>query len=494
LSWLIFSYWWLSEYSYSSDSVDGWLFLSLFFALFYVAFIGHQFFSEKPIPLGNIILLTINAFIFYGIGMDFLESADQENFQGLFTIGNGLIHLFFSIWAIKKWADKKLFYVLFGLFMTFLTIAIPVQFEGDTIPVLWLGEAIILFYIARRFSVIQYEFLSYITLFLAEAALIFNWVEHYYDSIIHHSFLWNEHFLTSTIVITGLVVLNIINKQIKVDPKEYRFPLSIGNAILPAILVGIIYFSFFNEIYHYFDQSYLNSEKAGEYNYAIRQFGMLWLINYTFLFLTTMGLLNYRYWKNSVVDFLILIPGTLVMVFFLTQGMLEMNAMRDVFLIGAEESDSGYIWIRYVCYFFTGLLLSAIFLSINRNKAFQIVERYFPLAVYFIILVFLSNELTTVMQLVMGIEMESLAHKVGYSILWGVYALVMIGIGFWKKSSQLRIGGIVLFAVTLLKVFLIDLQHISTISRMVVFIALGILMLVISYLYQRFKNILLDED
>ena len=62
------------------------------------------------------------------------------------------------------------------------------------------------------------------------------------------------------------------------------------------------------------------------------------------------------------------------MVFFLTQGMLEMNAMRDVFLIGAEESDSGYIWIRYVCYFFTGLLLPSL-------QSFMIQLSYFkPMA------------------------------------------------------------------------------------------------------------------
>lgn len=316
LSWLIFCFWWMSEYSYPKDNADGWLFLSLFFVLFYSTFIGHQYFSEKQVPVGNIVLLTINAFIFYGIGMDFLETAGHENLQGLFTIGNGLIHLVFSFWVYRKWVDKKLFYALFGLFITFVTIAVPVQFEGDVIPVLWMAESVILFYIARRFSVIQYEFLTYVALFLAEVVLIFNWAEHYYSSTIHHSFLWNEHFLTSTLVIAGMVVLNVLNKQIKVDSKEYRFPLTFGDAILPVLLIGIIYFSFFNEIYHHFEQSFFNSEQNGNYDQAIWSFGNLWLINYTFLFLSLLGFINYKRWQNELINFIIVVLGGLVIIFF----------------------------------------------------------------------------------------------------------------------------------------------------------------------------------
>ncbi len=496
LSWLIFSFWWLSEYAYPEDNLDGWLFLSLYFLLFYSGFIAYPFFSEKQIPIGYIVLLTINAFIFYGIGMAFLDAANLENLQGLFTIGNGLVHLLFSLWVYRKWADKKLFYVLFGLFITFVTITIPVQFEGDTIPILWLVETIVLFYVARRFSVFQYEFLSYVSLFLAELALVFNWLEHYYSSLIHFNFLWNKHFLTAALMVAGLVVLNILNKKNKINPQENKIPLAFGNAILPVLLIGTLYFSFYNEIYHHFEQSYsyINSGQDGKYDQAIWSFGNLWLINYTFLFLSVLGLLNFKLWQNELSNFIVIVLGGLIISYFLVQGIIDLNALRNDYLTVTEASHNGFIWIRYVCYASSGILLTAIYWSIRQSKEFQIITKYFPLVVYFIILVYLSNELTTIMQLGMGIGMESLAHKVGYSILWGVYSLILIGIGFWKKSSLLRIAAMVLFAATLLKVFLIDLENISTISRMVLFIALGVLMLVISYLYQRYRDVLLGED
>ncbi|MEL6822475.1 MAG: DUF2339 domain-containing protein, partial [Calditrichota bacterium] len=57
----------------------------------------------------------------------------------------------------------------------------------------------------------------------------------------------------------------------------------------------------------------------------------------------------------------------------------------------------------------------------------------------------------------------------------------------------LRIGAIVLFAVTLAKLFLYDIAHLDTISKTVVFIALGILLLLISFLYNKYKHLIADE-
>jgi uncharacterized membrane protein len=85
-------------------------------------------------------------------------------------------------------------------------------------------------------------------------------------------------------------------------------------------------------------------------------------------------------------------------------------------------------------------------------------------------------------------------YKLALSILWGIYSLGLISYGIWKKKSHLRIGAISLFAVTLIKLFVYDLQHMSTISKTIVFIALGILLLIISFLYNKYKSILFEEN
>ena len=84
------------------------------------------------------------------------------------------------------------------------------------------------------------------------------------------------------------------------------------------------------------------------------------------------------------------------------------------------------------------------------------------------------------------------SDKLGLSILWGIYALLLIVLGIWKKRKYLRIGAIVLFTVTLLKLFLYDIVHMDTIAKTIVFVSLGILLLIISFLYNKYKQVIID--
>ena len=88
----------------------------------------------------------------------------------------------------------------------------------------------------------------------------------------------------------------------------------------------------------------------------------------------------------------------------------------------------------------------------------------------------------------LGIANASQSDKLGLSIFWGVYALFLIALGLWKKKQHLRIGGMVLFALTLVKLFLYDLAHLETIAKTIVLVSLGVLLLIISFLYNKYKE------
>lgn len=78
--------------------------------------------------------------------------------------------------------------------------------------------------------------------------------------------------------------------------------------------------------------------------------------------------------------------------------------------------------------------------------------------------------------------------------MWGIYSLGLISFGIWKKQKHLRIFAIVLFGITLVKLFLYDISHLDTIAKTIVFVSLGILLLIISFLYNKYKNIISDEE
>jgi uncharacterized membrane protein len=77
------------------------------------------------------------------------------------------------------------------------------------------------------------------------------------------------------------------------------------------------------------------------------------------------------------------------------------------------------------------------------------------------------------------------AMQLSLSVYWGVAAMVMLLIGFARKIGPLRYMAIGLFAITVLKVLLVDIASLRTIYRIISFTALGLLLLAASYLYQK---------
>ncbi len=94
----------------------------------------------------------------------------------------------------------------------------------------------------------------------------------------------------------------------------------------------------------------------------------------------------------------------------------------------------------------------------------------------------------------MDIGTSGKTYKLELSIFWGIYALILVSIGIWQRKRHLRIGAMVLFGGTLIKLFLYDLANLNTISKTIVLVSLGILLLIISFLYNKFTLKIADED
>ena len=72
-----------------------------------------------------------------------------------------------------------------------------------------------------------------------------------------------------------------------------------------------------------------------------------------------------------------------------------------------------------------------------------------------------------------------------YSALWMAYGAMLMIVGFWRRSSFVRWQALVLIAVTIVKVFVYDVSQLDRGYRIVSFIVLGVLLLAISFVYQR---------
>jgi uncharacterized membrane protein len=81
---------------------------------------------------------------------------------------------------------------------------------------------------------------------------------------------------------------------------------------------------------------------------------------------------------------------------------------------------------------------------------------------------------------------------VALSILWTLFAISLMFLGLRFNNSTVRKLSIGLFFATLAKVFFFDIANLGTSYKFVSFIVLGLVLILTSYLYRRFKDDLIE--
>lgn len=512
LTWLIYVLWYVFDYQSDNHLSLAITFLVLFFTIFYLTFLAYKLLHKEKFVVGDIILLFNNSFIFYGIGyVIFKDHAIGKHLLGVFTLANAVIHFVVSsiIYRLKL-ADKNLFYLIIGLVLTFITIAVPVQLDGNWVTLLWVGEAALLFWMGRTKNIAVFEKLSYPLMCLALFSLVQDWTTTYGHYVPEKPAtritpLFNVNLLSSMLFVVAFGFINFLNASKKYTSaliKDKGLSKMISFSIL-GILLFTMYYAFRLEIANYWGQLFKDSmitlnTDSSQYpsyykNYDLISFKTIWIINYSLLFVSLLAVVNISKFKHIKLGFITLALILLTLVLFLTQGLYVLSELRESYL---EQSLSEYYqrsifncYIRYISYALVALTLVYCY-KLSRQKFIQRnFNQSFDFLLHITVLWMGSSEL------IHWIDIAGLTHtyKLGLSILWGVYALFLIVLGIWKKKKTLRIGAIALFGITLIKLFFYDISHLDTIAKTIVLVSLGILLLIISFLYNKYKHIISDE-
>ena len=509
-TWLIYGSWFADKSFYSSlqgYEALGIGFATAFFLIFYGVSLFNNIISKEKLDKINIILILLNSFIYFGFGYGIFNSNTKlDTYLGLFTLFNAVIHfvvLFFI--KSKKLADSTLFYSTLGMVFTFITIAIPIQLDGSWVTLLWIAQGTILFWIGKTKNIPIYEKISLPILGLSFLSLLEDWSFYRYANNGDIQAFWNIKFLTGILAILGYgFVVYLSRKHAETEENQKFSPFNaIKSFYLPALLVLTAYLTFRNEIAYYFNYWLENSSLKGKeiseiddyslYNYDINVFKNIYLIAYSLVFFGGLALLNFHKFKNKVLGISAIVIGLLTLLSAQTFGLEELGELRYAYINGGSNEyfdvNFNYILVRYLLWGSVAFALWAIFKntkSIIENTKFHI---FLEMVIHISILNFLSNELVTWMDIAGYQDI----FKLGLSILWSVYSLLLVSLGIYKKKKYLRISALVLFGVTLAKLFLYDISNLSTISKTVVLIVLGLLLLIISFLYNKFKDKIGDE-
>ncbi|MBN2426041.1 MAG: DUF2339 domain-containing protein [Calditrichaceae bacterium] len=512
LTWLIYIGWIGANYDVQDHFALALIFVSVFFIIFYLTFLFYKLIREEKFDAGDIICLLINSFIFFGYGYAILDGHKTgTELLGLFTLANALIHFAVVVPVYqKKLADKNLFYLIAGLVLLFITLAVPVQLDGQWVTLFWAGEAVILFTIGRLRQISFYEKLSYPLILLAFFSMIQDWNMAYgnYDPAFLESRItpvFNVHFLSSLLLVAGYLFINIIHAK-----KEYGSPFQkfgknlyydLIRIAIPAILLISIFFSVTMEIDNYFNQLYLDSQtKVVKDGYTISvydsdysYFNSVWVYMYMMLFVSVLSLINIKKLQSRGLGWTNIALNLMVLALFLFAGLYELSELRESYISQyyADYFNIGIIniLIRYIAFIFLALLLFGSYLYTRQSFLNRNLKPAYHIVLNITLFWVVSSEWIHWMDL----ADSAASYKLGLSILWGVYALILMTWGILRKLKHLRIMAIIIFSVTLLKLFFYDLSHFDTIEKTIVFIVLGTLLLIVSFLYNKFRHVIYDE-
>lgn len=511
LTWIIFLSWYGTSYNTERDLAIALTFNTLFFVIFYLTFLAYKTVPNKKFEAGDILLLLANSFIFYGIGYSMLSDHEAGRYMlGIFTVCNAAIHFITGRVIYKKQlADKNLFYLITGLVLVFLTIAVPVQLDGTWVSSLWAVEAALLFWIGHSKKEGFYERLSFPLMIIAVFSLTQDWIALYgnYSPEVPGSRLTpliNVNFLASVIVIAAFAFINKLHRDSKGEAwaKDGKM-VKLVNFSIPAILLFLIYFAFRLEVGNYWTQRFADSFidiNPGDDHYLDRiwnedllYFKKLSIILYSLLFASLLSWLNFKKIGSKKLSRFNLALIAVAMIVFLIQGLYVLSELRVSYL---EQSmaeyynrDLGHIVIRYISLAFAALAGYSAFKHFAHENHYKGLRKHFDLALHITVIWLLSSELIHWMDMAHSQQ----SYKLGLSILWGTYSLHLIALGIWKKKKHLRLMAIILFGITLVKLFFYDIAHLNTIAKTIVFVSLGVLLLIISFLYNKYKLVISDE-
>lgn len=104
-----------------------------------------------------------------------------------------------------------------------------------------------------------------------------------------------------------------------------------------------------------------------------------------------------------------------------------------------------------------------------------------------------SNQTTYPAEAISGLENS---QQLAISGIWIIYSAVLMVAGILRRKRPLRVIAFALFGLTIVKIFLFDLSYLDTLYRIFCFIGLGVILLAISFLFQKFKDVIFraDED
>jgi uncharacterized membrane protein len=459
----------------------------LFGTLFYLQFVTMNVINnirEKKIfnAFDFMTVLSIN-FLFYLAALFILPYWNQGNYNGLFTATLGIFNLLLVLgFKQKKTIDPNFLALLTGLAITFISLTAPVQFKGNSVTLFWAAETVILFWLFQKTRTVQLKIASLIIAVLMLGSLAITWMQVYFSDHQLIPILLNKGFSTTIAVAASLFIyFKLMYKEADTFYLKNLQNQSVRDFLLGAFVITL-YLSGALEVFYQF-----STRNSIEHLYII------YLQLYTFLF-TIIILFSFK--RSAVFP----VFKFLFTILCLGLYLININANNNISLTLIQKDQGNLFFAHWISVVLLGWLLIDLAIYFKRTKDKNWVS-YLPAFTWISAISFIFLLSVEIYQVNLWLNYqkndwlwwENLYYKAGLSILWSICSFIMMWLGMQYKFRPLRIISLSLFTVTLIKLFAYDIRKIPPGGKIAAFILLGVLLLTVSFMYQRLKKIIIDD-
>jgi uncharacterized membrane protein len=355
--------------------------------------------------------------------------------------------------------------------------------------------------VGRQQKMFFYEKIAYPLVLAAFFSLISTWGD--YNRVIYSEGatpLMNQYFLSSLVFLLAIGLVNYLG--IKENSADSGIKKEISNLfkyVLPSLFLIALYVTFFKEIDHFWEnvaRNYSNEESDTVYlsKRIIYHLKFVWIVTYSLGFASALALVNIAKIRIRSLTNTAQVLVILATMLFLTGGLFSLSELREGYLqeevTAFLQHNAFNLWIRYIISLFFFAALYTLYRYTQVESEGKTRKMVLVIFIHAALVWFASSELLHWLSMA-GYPM---AYKIWLSILWGAYSVYLIAWGIYLKRKYLRISAIILLGITLIKVAVYDISTLDTLRKTIVFISLGILLLVASFLYNKYKAIIFDSE
>ena len=442
-----------------------YIILLAFATLFYLIFLLPVIFILRTQCSGNmrramLTVVTADSFLYLLYGNYVLEHCDttfaKDGFIAFFiAVVNLAVYLYLRF---RIAGQNTLRNFMLALTITFVSIGIPMQFDTANLVMLWAAEAVLLLWLFTREKDRIFEVGAVVLSLLTIASLLFYRLLGTPLADPGESLFLNGNFLVMLFIsAVAFVVAIILQRNRELFSEERRMiAYSPCNAVAYAVGFGILYVAFWDDFH-----IHVGSPVA---DYASLLSANVLLCVGAFVLRNRFGMDRYK----VPYDVTVYLAAGLYAAAVWNNASTEADLLRWIMT---------FVTIAYLAYVMRGLLLA---MPDNRNQHAE-----------FAIIATLVW-LTGTRLLVTSFHEEN--FSTAFSLSLGLAAFILMCAGMRYHSKEVRIVSLAEFGIVLGKLIFNDVWTMSALGKIIVFISLGILLLTLSFLYQKLKDVLFNED